>query len=302
MTGGFSLRPDTPSDGLRIFEKESFLSARLRKDRVHARVGITEAEFNAEMVVFENSSSIENTSLAHVSDQSGNLQTGAYALSQDDKAEFKQQGRGRRVLDEIRQIILNPIPGVLVHLLEHDIFEWKVFFEGPDGTPYGDHIWPLTVIFGDGYPAEPPLLRFSRIPYHMNVSEDGIVCIDIVATRYTRKVSVRQLLSAVRVMFLRPQKHWAVQIEKLMDYRHCPDEYKRKAEESGRGMSNDMGEVTFGVNIRRDPSVSDPPGRKPDSIDDLGPEDYGSDISQPERLFRDRGAALLVPEGDDEVI
>jgi ubiquitin-protein ligase len=58
----------------------------------------------------------------------------------------------------------------------------RVFPEGPAGIPSGGHIWPLAIIFGDKYPVDPSLLRFSVIPSHMNVSSDGIVCLDFVTT------------------------------------------------------------------------------------------------------------------------
>jgi ubiquitin-protein ligase len=249
------------------------------------------------MVSFEEN--ITNTSLIHVSSRDKKFQTGVYALSQDARATAKQKGRGRRVLNELRQIILNPIPGVVVYLLEHDIFEWKVFIEGPGDTPYGGHIWPLGVIFGDGYPAEPPLLRFSTIPYHMNVSEDGIVCISIVTTQYVQTVAVSDILWAICDMFRNPQERLAVQIEKLWDYREFQEEYIWKAEESGENTNDDMETELIAVKITDDPKFLVTAGPAPPPVAFRDPDPLAP--PEPVRLYDDT-AKFLVDLGESEIL
>jgi ubiquitin-protein ligase len=66
----------------------------------------------------------------------------------------------RRVVDEMLALVGNPLPFVEVH-----IFEWKFYVQPPAGTPDSGKISPLAAIFGDGYPAEPPLLCFTVILY-----------------------------------------------------------------------------------------------------------------------------------------
>jgi ubiquitin-protein ligase len=68
------------------------------------------------------------------------FQTGSYALSQDAKATAKQEGRGRRVLNEILRILQEPIDCIEVYLQAATIFEWKTFIHAPTNTPYGNHI------------------------------------------------------------------------------------------------------------------------------------------------------------------
>jgi ubiquitin-protein ligase len=257
ITGGFAFRPTDPADGLRIFEKESFLSAHLRPPVPRERGEMTEQRFNAVHVKFEDH--IDNTSLIHITRARMTFQTGARALAVEGRARVKQGDRGRRVLDEMLKIMRAPIAGVEVYMQEGNIFEWKTFIEGPRDTVYGRHIWPLTLIFGEGYPGEPPLLRFSVIPYHMNVSEDGIVCIDSVTTRYVRELSVRNILEAVVLMFREPQPRLAVQIEKFWNHRHCLDEYEEAARVSGEETNNDMKTWLTGVKIEDDKTFVIPP-------------------------------------------
>jgi hypothetical protein len=63
-TGGFSFKPAHPTVGLRMFEKESFLMARLPPPRLRESKLIDEAQFNAVKVQFEDH--IENPELVHV--------------------------------------------------------------------------------------------------------------------------------------------------------------------------------------------------------------------------------------------
>jgi ubiquitin-protein ligase/uncharacterized protein YegL len=296
ITGGFSFMPPDPSVGLRIFEKESFLSARLRPDRDRRKVGMTEETFGAVKPAFEGT--IENTSLLHVTRGNLRFQTPAHALSQEARASVKHMGRGRRVLDELRQIVLDPIPCVEVYIQQSDIFEWRALIEGPDGTPYGGHIWPLTLIFGDQYPAEAPLLRFSVIPYHMNVSEDGIVCIGI-TNPYTQTVSVRNILSAVRVMFQNPQALLAVQIEKRWNYNNCREEYDTTVAESAGEPNLGMRSWFIGAEVLDDPHFAEAHGAVPPPvIPDVRLPAYPT-IPDVMRIFDGEGSLIAGIDPDD---
>jgi ubiquitin-protein ligase len=299
LTGGFSFKPADVATGLRIFEKESFLSARLRPPRPRAAVGLSLAAFAATEIVFD--AVIENTSLIHVTRVHQRLQTARFALSQDAKAGRRQEGRGRRVLDELLAFTRNPVPGIEIYLQAHTIFEWKVYIQPPDGTPYGTAIWPLTILFGNQYPAEPPLLRFSTIPYHLNVSEDGIVCLDIVTCAYLQTLTVREILVGVRRMFQTPQPQLAVQIEKLLNSMCAKPEYRAAAAASVALTVDNMATWLLGVKVEDDPSFA-PAGPRPPPPPEPEPEpviDYPADV--PVRLFAANGD-LLVPVGDDDVI
>jgi ubiquitin-protein ligase len=294
LTGGFSFKPANPEVGLRIFEKESFVCACLRPDTGgRARPGLSLDAFNATPILFD--AEIENTSLIHITRLDQSFQTGRYALAQDEKSGKCQERRDRRVLDEMLAFMCNPVPFVEVYMQLKTIFEWNCFIRPPDGTPYSGRIWPLTIIFGPLYPAEPPLLRFSTIPYHLNVSEDGKVCLDIVTSAYIHTITMRDILVAVRQMFQTPQPLHAVQIEKLMNWLTAKDEYTAAAVASAEGANEDMETWLLTVKVQDDRTFV-PPGGLPEPVP-LVPDltiDYPA-----VRLFSPFGK---LPLSDDDVI
>lgn len=165
-------------------------------------------------------------------------------LSAGTHARTRSQGRGRRVRD------------VNVHFQAENMFEWKRFLQPPPGTFYSGYVWSLTVVFGEAYPTESPLLRFSTIPYHLNVPEDGMVCSDVVSTRYVHSMSMRDRLAAVQLMFREPQMFFAVQVEKIWNSKNCPDEYEAIALGSCENENELLDTCTCGANIAHDPNFT----------------------------------------------
>jgi ubiquitin-protein ligase len=153
-----------------------------------------------------------------------------------------------------------------VYVQEESISEWNVFIEG-QGL-YRGRWWPLTVGFGPEYPQKPPSLRFSIVPYHMNVSEDGRVCIKEVTTAYTRMTVVREILVAVRDLFTNPQPAFAVQIEKWWNARRAPVEYEAAAAQSCEDAYSTLEDALRGIEILG-PAAA-PPARGGTSFGSLG--------------------------------
>merc|ERR1712146_439008 len=52
-----------------------------------------------------------------------------------------------------------------------DVFAWEASIKGPDGTPYEDGTFKLSVAFPPDFPFKPPSVKFATKMYHCNVSE-----------------------------------------------------------------------------------------------------------------------------------
>lgn len=113
--------------------------------------------------------------------------------------------RTRRILKELYhacQVIdpnnINFDPDIMVYHFHENLDLWKVFIKGPEGTPYENKWWYLLVYFPITYPYEPPTLRFISIPYHLNVSADGMICLNILDKGYMKSKHVIEIIQELK--------------------------------------------------------------------------------------------------------
>jgi len=81
----------------------------------------------------------------------------------------------------LKKMHTEPVEGFTVELQdESDLFEWRIWVEGPKDTPYEGGVFQLQMKFPPEYPMAPPELKFVSDFWHPNVYKDtGVVCISI---------------------------------------------------------------------------------------------------------------------------
>jgi len=88
-----------------------------------------------------------------------------------------------RIQNDLRSLKKTPLDGVYVELQDDsNMFEWKIWFEGPKDTPFSCGIYEAKMKFPENYPESPPELAISSEFWHPNVYEDGKLCISILHT------------------------------------------------------------------------------------------------------------------------
>lgn len=123
------------------------------------------------------------------------------------------------LLDEFNDIYENPdidLPYTISYWDppgEEDIFNWKVLFIGPEGTPYDGGLFLAKMTFKKDYPKSPPSLKFKTRIFNCNISDkDGAVCISIINNwnlqdekdeKYIKleKKKIKEILFAVSILF-----------------------------------------------------------------------------------------------------
>jgi len=81
--------------------------------------------------------------------------------------------------NQFKKIQSEPVEGIAVELNNDNLFEWRVFIEGPKDTFYENGIFQLLMKFPNDYPMSPPVVQFTSEFWHPNVYTDGKVCISI---------------------------------------------------------------------------------------------------------------------------
>ena len=266
MTGGVAIRPETVEEGFSIIERESFLMLDCRKSMPMTKGPFTpeyirEAE---QSVVFDKE--IPNFRVV----QAIRAQNDALVTPRQTVCNIRTDGletHRKRILTELytaaltqeadiitaerpdgQKVVLND-KDIRIYTKKGDYEQWRVFLKGPDDTPYADKWWSLVVTFPRGYPYCSPVVRFLSVPYHLNVSDEGRIGVDIIERKYVPSMSVVQILKSIRGILAAPNSAAAISREKLRVFTENPDEYWEKVRESTKNAKDSLDAWTAGVTI-----------------------------------------------------
>jgi ubiquitin-protein ligase len=251
-----------------LFEQEAFLMYNQRRRAPRWRGAIDEATIAglAATVVFDTKA--ENAVIGTATSKLP-LSTPRVIVYQNQKVEIPDPRR-RRILRELHAAaaIQDPMalakdeedkpvslydPDIRIYPFRGRLDQWRVLMRGLEETPYAGKWWYLYVTFPDGYPICPPTFQFVSVPFHMNVSADGRVCLNIIEKGYMASAPVVELLQNIKQLFLFPDLDTPIQLAKLDLYKTNQLEYDRLARESTeRFAKNTPEEWLEGIPIDQD--------------------------------------------------
>merc|ERR1712217_341079 len=112
---------------------------------------------------------------------------------------------------------------------ESDFFVWNVQIRGPLGTPYEGSNLECQVAFPFDYPETAPDVIFKTPVYHCNVSEKGLVCIDVLHDKWSPALSGETVLLSVVSLLTDPNPHDAINEEAAALYLSDKRQYDARA-------------------------------------------------------------------------
>jgi ubiquitin-protein ligase len=110
-----------------------------------------------------------------------------------------ETGRVKRIIQELRLGAAMKDLDIQIYATQN-IDEWRVFMRGPDKTPYANKWWYLIVSFPQAYPKKPPEFRFISVPFHVNISREGRICLNVLEKEYTQASVVFEMLVHIRLL------------------------------------------------------------------------------------------------------
>ncbi|KAL3512541.1 hypothetical protein ACH5RR_025258 [Cinchona calisaya] len=77
---------------------------------------------------------------------------------------------------------------------------------GPLGTPYEGGTFKIDITLPDGYPFEPPKMRFATKVWHPNISsQSGAICLDILKDQWSPALTLKTALLSVQALLSAPE-------------------------------------------------------------------------------------------------
>jgi len=143
--------------------------------------------------------------------------------------------------NQFKKIQSDPVEGIFVELNNDNLFEWRVFIEGPKDTFYENGIFQLLMKFPNDYPMSPPVVQFTSEFWHPNVYTDGKVCISILhppghdemsgelpEERWLPTQTVTTILLSIISLLSAPNISSPANVDASVEWRKDKDNYRKR--------------------------------------------------------------------------
>lgn len=144
------------------------------------------------------------------------------------------------ILNELLQKIQKNVdPNLLISLDYNpkygdgdDPKHWTCLMIGPEGTPYANGYFRLTIDFDNDPPKKPPEIIFQTNIYHLNISKNGKVCLKS-NNEFTEGGNFINVFYEIYFLFVKqnPGSTWTDYAERKDQYENRREEFNRIAEE-----------------------------------------------------------------------
>ncbi|KAF8340442.1 ubiquitin-conjugating enzyme/RWD-like protein [Cantharellus anzutake] len=87
---------------------------------------------------------------------------------------------------------------------EQSMLEWNGSIPGPAGSPYEGGVFEFTLTLPHDYPFTAPKITFKTRIYHMNISQNGHICLDILKTAWSPALSLFKVILSLSSLLTDP--------------------------------------------------------------------------------------------------
>ncbi len=136
--------------------------------------------------------------------------------------------RLKRILAEISRLNKNPQDYFYFFPSDQDIGFWKIIMVGPSGSPYDGCTFVLYATFPEEYPAAPPEVRFFTPIIHCNINKTGKICHPIFNLNYSSSITMKEIFAYIAELLIMPNLDDQVDNSLAQEYYTNKDLYMQK--------------------------------------------------------------------------
>mmetsp|Transcript_46828 Transcript_46828/g.101795 ORF Transcript_46828/g.101795 Transcript_46828/m.101795 type:complete len:152 (+) Transcript_46828:26-481(+) len=111
----------------------------------------------------------------------------------------------KRIEKETQKLETDPPPGVNASPFPENYRHFHIQLHGPEGTPYQSGKYELELFLPEGYPMEPPKVRFLTKIYHPNIDKLGRICLDVLKDKWSPALQIRTVLLSIQALLSSPE-------------------------------------------------------------------------------------------------
>mmetsp|Transcript_97133 Transcript_97133/g.274585 ORF Transcript_97133/g.274585 Transcript_97133/m.274585 type:complete len:153 (+) Transcript_97133:121-579(+) len=111
----------------------------------------------------------------------------------------------KRIEKETQKLDAEPPPGVSAVPDKDNYRYFHIRMQGPSGTPYENGVYALELFLPEGYPMEPPKVRFLTKIYHPNIDKLGRICLDVLKDKWSPALQIRTVLLSIQALLSAPE-------------------------------------------------------------------------------------------------
>eukprot|EP01028_Stygiella_incarcerata_P013056 TRINITY_DN81112_c0_g1_i1.p1 TRINITY_DN81112_c0_g1~~TRINITY_DN81112_c0_g1_i1.p1 ORF type:complete len:201 (-),score=54.32 TRINITY_DN81112_c0_g1_i1:121-723(-) len=135
----------------------------------------------------------------------------------------------KRIMKELRDLIKDPVDGILVRTCEDRISEIEADIMGPEGTPFEGGKFKMKLYLESDFPQAPPRGVFITRIFHPNISAAGDICVNTLKKDWSPDLGIKHILMVVRCLLIAPNPESALNEEAGMMLLENYDEYFDRA-------------------------------------------------------------------------
>ena len=263
ITGGCAFYPSSIQEGLNIFSEEPFYNVLIRDFKPFSTENFTHDQI--QFTPMPNRDEWDKTTPSRPSEiaspQNKNALVSPKYIAAQNKGVILPARRKGRLLKELRNLAGTDLEkeGIRVFSFKDQIDKWRVLIKGPDGSLYKDRWFYLIVEFPANYPNAPPTFRFVHPPFHVNIGDNGFICMSNLDKDYRSSDTVHDLLGMIISLLMCPNKNDPLDQTRIdMIKKGNEAQFQQKVDEyNNKNSKANPDDWTTDWNIENDPDTDD---------------------------------------------
>ncbi|KAI6130933.1 ubiquitin-conjugating enzyme/RWD-like protein [Pisolithus croceorrhizus] len=110
----------------------------------------------------------------------------------------------KRIHREIADVQKEDLGAITLTPTQESLYRWKGAIPGPQGSPYEGGVFNIDIQLNPDYPFSAPKVTFATRIYHMNISDKGGICIDILKQNWSPALSLFKVMLSLSSLLTDP--------------------------------------------------------------------------------------------------